>query len=76
MDDCDQSCCCRNGRIAGPASATQQLKIPGVVYRPLLSKISSCIEVWTKEGLTNPAVRAFLAITKEEFGLLNGKNLR
>jgi DNA-binding transcriptional LysR family regulator len=56
------------GVSLAPASTTQQLKITGVAYRPLLSKVSTCVEAWTQPGLTNPTARAFLTIAKEQFG--------
>ena len=44
-----------------------KLNIPGVVFRPLRSKGTSLMDVWTRTSPSNPAAKSLLAIVREEF---------
>ena len=58
------------GVSLAPASVNK-LNIPGVVFRPLRSKGWSSVDVCTKSDPPNPAARALLKITREEFQLVH-----
>jgi DNA-binding transcriptional LysR family regulator len=48
-------------------ACVSKLNIPGVVFRALRSKGWSSIDVWTRTSPSNPAVKALVAIAREEF---------